>query len=506
MSRLNRRSVLGGMAVTGAMAGLGDFSFLSRLAPVSADEAKIGPVKFDDSVDPLVRLIEETPQARVLEVVAAKIKQGTTYKEVLAALQLAGIKNVQPRPSVGFKFHAVLVVHSAHLASLSSPESDRWLPIFWAIDEFKKSQSRDVQEGDWTMSGVNESKLPSKEKALGDFTNAMDSWDEEAADGAAAALARSGNAAELFELFARFGARDFRSIGHKAIYVANGFRTLEHIGWQHAEPVLRSITYAMQNHEGDGNPSNGDLPADRPGKSNAKLAMQIRAEWKDGKLDDDATTELLQTLRTGSPSDCCESVAKMLNAGVAVQSISDALYLGSGELVMRQRGIVALHAVTSTNALQYAFRTVTDDSLKKFLLLQNAAFVPLFRDAMTSRGQIADAPIEKLAATEQSKDANQALSEIFSDVGRNHAKAASSVLGWLSAGNEGQTLIDAARRLLFLKGDNSHDYKFSSAILEDFAHVSPTWRNRLLAASVYNLRGSSARDNGLVQRTREALK
>ncbi|MGC4054570.1 MAG: hypothetical protein QM757_36285 [Paludibaculum sp.] len=65
---------------------------------------------------------------------------------MLAALLLAGVRNIQPRP-VGFKFHAVLVVNSAHLASLASPDSDRWLPIFWAIDQFKSSQAADVKRG-----------------------------------------------------------------------------------------------------------------------------------------------------------------------------------------------------------------------------------------------------------------------------------------------------------------------------------------------------------------------
>ena len=67
---------------------------------------------------------------------------------MLAALLLAGVRNVQPRPSVGFKFHAVLVVNSAHLASLASPDEHRWLPIFWALDHFKSSQARDVREGE----------------------------------------------------------------------------------------------------------------------------------------------------------------------------------------------------------------------------------------------------------------------------------------------------------------------------------------------------------------------
>ena len=66
--------------------------------------------------------------------------------------------------------------------------------------------------------------------------------------------------------------------------------------------------------------------------------------------------------------------------------------------------------------------------------------------------------------------------------------------------------INTARRLIFLKGNNSHDYKFSSAVLEDFHHVSPAWRPRFLAASVFNLRGSGEKDNSLVSRTRAALK
>ena len=52
-------------------------------------------------------------------------------------------------------------------------------------------------------------------------------------------LARSTGAAEVMELFWRYGARDFRDIGHKAIFVANSYRTLQTIGWRHAEPVLR---------------------------------------------------------------------------------------------------------------------------------------------------------------------------------------------------------------------------------------------------------------------------
>ena len=65
--------------------------------------------------------------------------------------------------------------------------------------------------------------------------------------------------------------------------------------------------------------------------------------------------------------------------------------------------------------------------------------------------------------------------------------------------------LDAARLLVILKGTNAHDYKYSSALLEDYYHVSPSWRKHCLAGGIFLLRGSSLNDNRLVQRTRSAL-
>jgi hypothetical protein len=83
--------------------------------------------------------------------------------------------------------------------------------------------------------------------------------------------------------------------------------------------------------------------------------------------------------------------------------------------------------------------------------------------------------------------------------------AARKMSAYLKENPQPEKLINAARRLIFLKGTNAHDYKFSSAVLEDYSHVSPKWRDRYLAASVFNLRGSGGPDNELVKRTRTAL-
>ena len=357
-----RRQFLKYAGVSGTALGVGNLAFLTRLPAVSAQEARVSPrlVRLDAGIEPLVRLIEETPQSDLLEKVAQRIRQGTSYQQVVAALFLAAIRNVQPRPSVGFKFHAVMVVNAAHMTSLSSPEGDRWLPIFWALDEFKTSQAQEQKDGGWRMAPVDDSSVPPAAGARQAFIEAMESWDEKKADGAAAGLVRSATANEIYELFYRFGARDFRDIGHKAIFVANSWRTLQFIGWQ-----------------------------------------------------------------------------------------------------------------------------------------------PMFRAMM--RGKIADLRIDDVKPLVLERPSG-AIEEILSDVSSNRMNAAKKIRQYLNDGGKVQDLMNAARRLIFLKGQNAHDYKFSAGVLEDYFNVSPAWRGHFLATSVFNLKGSGERDNPLVERTRAALK
>lgn len=502
----SRRAFLGTSAAAGTVAAIGDLGFLSRLRPVSAEEAQpdVRTVRLSDDIEPLVRLLEDTPREKLLEEVGTRVRAGLSYRELVAALLLAGVRNIQPRPQVGFKFHAVLVVNSAHLASLSSPPEHRWLPIFWALDEFKKSQEADRREGDWRMAPVDESAVPPAHRAKHAFVEAMDNWDEAAADAAIAGLARTSSVNEIYELMFRYGARDFRSIGHKAIYVANSLRTLNCVGWQHSEPVLRSLAYALLMHEGE-NPAKRDGDPDRSWRQNVERAAKVRPEWRDGKADSTATSQLLSTLREGTVENACNQVVEMLGKGVSPQSIWDALFVSAGELNVRQSGILALHAVTSTNALHYAWQTSGDDETRRMLLLQNAAFLPLFRQSMSGRGSLASFKLDELAPQPVAGDSNAAIGEICADISGDRLLAAGKLLSYLKTNPDPHAFIDAARVLVFLKGNNSHDYKFSSAALEDYFHISPEWRDQFLASSVYNLRGSQGADNQLVSRIRGAL-
>jgi len=474
------------------------------LKPLSASEVglPLGSVQFRPEIEPLVRLIEETPREQIFSAMAARIKSGTTYTEILTAILLAGIRNVQPRPNVGFKFHCVMVMHAAHQATLAAKDEHRWFPLFWSLDYFKRCQDQDRSEGDWTMSAVEGQELRA-DHAVTELATALDQWDVEKADRAAANAACSATPAQLLEIFARFGARDFRNIGHKAIWVAGGFRTLEVIGWQHAEPVMRSLAYALLNHQGEPNPSQNDFVADRAGKANWDLAKQLHGSGDLAhRLDEGFTKQWLEGARSESPLSLAKLTSEGIKQGIAPRSIADGIYAAASELVMRQPAIVPLHSITASNALQYLYRSVQGNELRLWLLLQNASFIGHFRESASGRGALKEMSLLDLKPAEKPV---ADVRDIFALLGENREQASQAILRFVQDGQDLSAMLQHAREMIFLKGTDSHDYKYSSAIFEDFRYCSPAWQAKVLAASAHLLTSSRQADNGLKARIEEAF-
>lgn len=518
-SRSSRRRFLQtGVWSGAALLGLGELPFLSRLGSVSAEEARVPPdmMRFRPEIEPLVRLIEDTPRERLLETFGERIQAGLGYREVLAAIMLAGVRNVHPGPVVGGKLHIAMVINSAHLASQASPPEERWLPVFWALDHYKTAAARDVVENDWVMPALTDSNLPPSHRAAAAFEEAMASWDPEAADRAMASWARSATVEDIYRRLWFYGARDYRHIGHKAIYVANSYRTLMTIGEQHAEGVLRSLARALVVC-GSERPPAPESRTLRTGHMNRQYMAKLKKGWQHGADDPGATVGLVATIRQGTSEDASAKVVKLLNAGTSVQSIWDGFFLAAAEQVMHRPNIFSLHAQTHTNAMRFAWNAARDDETRRFLLLQNAAYLPMFRhDAehqstgftrpeMEVAGVLRDQRIDTIRPA-RGDAPPPSVASIFATLGRDRRQATFDLLTSLERGTSAQSVIDAARALIFLKGDDAHDYKYSTAIMEDYGHVSARWRSRFLAANLSLLRSSTASaDNPLTTRTRRIL-
>ena len=281
---------------------------------------------------------------------------------------------------------------------------------------------------------------------------------------------------------------------------------MQTIGWRHAEPVVRSLAYALLEHE-DGNPAHRDGDPDRPWRENIKRAQKIRADWKEGKVSAEASADLLAAMRSAGPADACEKVVELLNSGVGPDSVWDGLFLTAGELLMRQPGIVGVHCVTSQTPSISAIKPAATTKRVGCSCCKPPPSCQCFESSWRVEGSFATGygwtHWEKL---EPNGAGSQALEEIFADVSKDRLVAARKTLALLERpDSDPQALMAIARRLVFNKGNDSHDYKFSSAALEDYYHATPAWRNRYLAMSMFHLRGALDRDNQLVKQTRGAL-
>ena len=203
---LRRRRFLQSASALGLGAGLGAWPGLGRITPARAADLAVGPdaVRFRPEIEPVVRWIEETPRDQAMEV-GHRPAQG---------------RAVVPRPALG----PVPGGHPQRQAQAGRvqvprgpgdqlgppararrrPSDERLLPLLWALDNFKNSQAQDVKEGDWTLGKVDEAKVPGPDAAGPAFVKAMEAWDADGADVAAAGLCRASGAAGTMEPFWRY--------------------------------------------------------------------------------------------------------------------------------------------------------------------------------------------------------------------------------------------------------------------------------------------------------------
>lgn len=500
--KVSRRKMFPALAATGgAASGL----FVSRA------DAQVTPdlLRFRPEIEPLVALIERTPREKCADVVAGRLRGGASYRQIMAALFLAGIRNVNPRPP-GFALHSVFVIHSAHLLSLEATADSRLLTLFYALDHFKASQERDAGNsagGDYTMRQVG-GRLPSPDRAPAEFLAAMEAWDAERAERAVVSLARHRSPAAVTVLLWPLGARDYRNIGHKAIYVANAARTLQTIGWQHAEPVFRSLTLSLADF-GKERKLNGYAFDDQCYKGNARRVAEVLSKlangWEAQSSDSSQTRSVVEAIRTGTPDEVCANVAGRLAKGATAGTIWDAVHLGAAELRMRANAAMAIgsiHAVTSVNALHYAYLAASEPAARLLILLQAAGWMTQFRtfgevrpESLRSRS-IFDLEAGEVATPE----------EIFAAIPANTDIAASKVFKLARDPVARAGFLGAAVGSTLAKADEVHYYKYLAALMEDIPLVSSEWQPYLLAASVYYLKGAKEPVPAQVKRAQELLR
>ena len=243
---------------TAALGGLGLLGKLPPSPPTTRSSTPRSSASTPE-IEPLVRLIEETPRDRLLEEVGGRDQEG------------AGVPRSAGRPVPGRRARTssrgrASGSSSTRCWSSTRPTwrawprrtSERWLPHLLGAGQLQVGPGRRTikERGGWRMppvDGVRRCRRPARPGRRS--STRWTTGTPRRPTSPSPAWPRTAGADEVFELFGRYAPRDFRDIGHKAIFVANACRTLQAIGWQqHAEPVLRSLAYALLKHDENKNP------------------------------------------------------------------------------------------------------------------------------------------------------------------------------------------------------------------------------------------------------------
>ena len=101
---------------------------------------------------------------------------------------------------------------------------------------------------------------------------------------------------------------------------------------------------------------------------------------------------------------------------------------------------------------------------------------------------------------------DESVAEIFATVNEDRKKAAAKAQAYLGRGGSPDLIFDAARRMIFHKGAESHQYKYGAALAEEFLwSTEPKWRSQIAATSMFYLPGAKSPDSPLMKRAREAV-
>ena len=455
--------------------------------------ARLGAPELEE----LVRFVMNGSSTEVFEGLVPRIRAGLRPADLLAATCVAGARDVRPRPH-GI-LHCVMMVESSfRLAEGASPR-EAWLAALYNVDDFKRAQARDRDEdGDFRLVDrpVGERDAPASPDAWkAELVSALEEWDAERADRAAAALVRQVDHRTFFEMLWPFAARCRAFIGHKAIYAAQLERTLARIGWEHAEAPVRSLVACLLVER-----DTADFARSR------ELAPRIPAEWRAGAADPDATAELLIELRTASPRAAQALVVEALRANVAPASIWDALRLAASELFLRRPGrrsstgrlaLLPVHPVTVTEAFGHAWRTTASDGTKRLVLLQAAAWLAGMRTDLDGMvGLAEERPLPLLGTADVPATLDELLERSSPDAARSFLEEEPArAAAWTSA----------LRRSLLATGREHHQHKYAAAVLVECEQAHARWRPLLLAPAADYLAHPEDTETELFRRSLRVL-
>ncbi|MFN7561611.1 MAG: hypothetical protein ACK5TH_07520 [Prosthecobacter sp.] len=279
-------------------------------------------------LEPLVAFMQETPVAKLQPLLAAKLKQGTTLKQLVSAGVLANARSFGGEDYIGF--HTLMAMQPALQMAAARPEKQAALPVFKVL---YRNTNR-IQEH-----GGRASEVLHPVSGSGDHPTASQLHD-------AVKLKDTAKAEKLFAaMMQHSAAQGFNALlecvqdnpeVHRTVLPYRAWDLLDLVGREHATTMLRmSLRYCLKAEQ------YRRADWDEHGSILTKLMDEHKLLGREPgtrSLDDTTLEKLAMTIFRGSPAEAAGAVAEALKEGFDPHEIGEAISLAANQFVLRDHG------------------------------------------------------------------------------------------------------------------------------------------------------------------------
>ncbi len=479
-----------GMLVASVGCGMAtELGLAPAFAADAPDTLDFGPL------EPLVRLMQETPANKLLPALANKLKSGTELSRLVAAAALANARTFGGEDYIGF--HTMMALApSLHMAR-ELPDALQPLPVFKVL---YRNTNRIQERG-----GRKEEVLhPVKPATLSEglpgselLRQAVHRKDVNEAERTFAALAQLSPADALNHLL--HTVQDHTEV-HRVVLPYRAWDLLDLIGKEQAHTLLRqSVRYCVK-VESENRAATWNEPSTLLPKMLEQHKLLDRAPGT-RVAEDKWVDELSQTIFKSTPEQAAEAAAAALAEDFAPAAIGEAISLAANQLVLRDAGrppqaessgkpvgsvhgdSIGVHASDSACAWRNLARVSNNRNTFACLIL-GAYQVALDR---TARGgdflNWSPVPPKWHLGQIKSTDADALLREADEAIRQNlQIRAAAIVSRYGELGHTPRPVFDLLLRYAVSEDGALHAEKYYRTVTEEFAATRPAFRWRQLVA------------------------
>jgi hypothetical protein len=334
-----RRAFLGEIGRGMLLAGLGTSLAVDLgLSSVQAAEAEGDQLLSFGKMEPLVALMQETPPARLVELLVEKVKEGTGLQTLVAAGALANARTFGGQDYVGF--HTFMALAPAYRMAQEFPTLEQPLPVLKVlyrnanrIQEFGGRKNEILHP----VAAAGDSAAGSKGEPNGEqLREVCRSGDIERADQTFAGLA-SGPVGEAFNHL-QFAVQDEVDV-HRIVLAWRAWDSLDIVGQQWAQCLLRqSVRYCanIERQMIDRNRTRSPIRSVLPSLLDQYQLLGRTLGTKPGE--DAWLHQLATTIFRGTRDQAADAAAQALAEGFSSEAVGEAISLAANMLVLHDPG------------------------------------------------------------------------------------------------------------------------------------------------------------------------